>query len=154
MVCVFAVVFNCGCLKGEGGGAITMTLEEVISDYKKSLDSDTKTYYYWLDSLSDGDILIIEDTLSNVTYLDAKNMTLINFESSANISFGIEGDITDDFEKGDTVKLKTHIIAVSFVEEDRQTGEPWTIFLETFEEGWNMQNHTAVPFPKKCISHA
>lgn len=153
LVCICVVVLSCGCLSSEDEHLTTMTLKEVINDYKKNWNDSTKVYSYWLESLNDGDTLVIKDTLKDIFYQEDENFTLIHFESSANTSFGIEGDITNNFDNGDVVTLTTHIIEVSFKEEDQQTGQVWTVRLETFEEGWDNKNHTALPFPRSCISH-
>lgn len=129
---------------------VTMTMEELISDYIQNTDDTTKTYSYQLESLDDGDMLIIKDTLKSVFYMETNHYTLIDFESAASPPIMIEGDITDNFGNGDTIELTLHILYVTFTQEI--DGDTWTIELETFQEGWENDTKVSVPIPQEFLT--
>lgn len=148
-VCILIAVLNCGCIGNDKENVVTMTIEELINDYKQSSNNTTKTYSYQLESLDDGDVLIIKDTLNNVLYQEPYQYTLIDFGSAESPPFAIEGNITDKFRNGDDVELKVHIIHVIFVQQ--LDNETWTIELETFQEGWDSETNTSVPIPQSYL---
>ncbi len=141
-------------LESDEGKVITMTMEEIINDYEYNVDNDTKKMSYLLKSLNHGDTLIIRDTVNDVTYNKSGDYTSIDFETSVGNPFPIEGDITDRFEKGDSIELTLHIIKDIFTQQNQYTGEIWTFEHETFKEGWDSENYTYIPFPQNVISHA
>jgi hypothetical protein len=152
LLCLSLIVSSSGCLENSGGKEVTMTMDQVIKDNYQHEDNITRKYTSGFDSLKHGDVLIILDVLDNITYLFDEYQTKVKFTSS-NQLISIEGDITNEFSKGDLVKVTLHIIRVLFSKEDPYTGEFWTFELETFEEGWNSDSDTIIPLPNSVISH-
>ena len=72
------------------------------------------------DSVNDGDTLIIQDTISNISY--DSNTTTVTFEwaegnTTGSLVLSFEGDITDSYQAGDGVKITLKIKRVKFTYE-------------------------------------
>lgn len=150
VVCTIIVVFHSGCLGGRDDKILVTTLGELMNDYAQNIDNDTKKITSWIKSLNHGDVLLIRDKISNLTYIEVFNYTAIEFESLLGEGFPIKEDITNTFGVGDNVELKLTIINVTYTQQ--VDGEIWTIQQETFEEGWDSINNTFVPIPKKYLT--
>jgi hypothetical protein len=128
------------------------SFSEFWTDYDQSLDNDTLTATTYLKSFDDGDTVVIEDQLQNLTYNATQDMTIIQFSSYPQRGLTIEGDITGDFQVGDTVTLTSEIINATFTYDFQ--GENWTIHYETFAGGWDTETNQQAPFPRDAIQHA
>jgi len=149
------IVLNCGCLENEEGNdtIVTMNLKEFFEDFSYSINNETNTVYYYYMSLNENDILIIRDTLSNVSYLEEDDHTLLFFVSLPDDPIAVEGNITDEYTSFDEVRLELSIVNVSFEQIDANTNILWTISLETVHEGWDYETNQYVPFPQKYLYH-
>ncbi len=81
IIAIFLILLlNSGCLK-EDTEAMTMTMGEFMYDYNQTEYNDTKTITSYLDSLDEGNTLIIKDTLDSVNFHEDENesITLISF---------------------------------------------------------------------------
>ncbi len=150
--CLFIAAFNCGCLDGEEGKTITMSMIEFINDYNESQDNVTKKITSLFNSLEEGDTLIIKDTINLTKYYLFKNYTLIELGNVSGWSFPIWGNITSTFKEGDTIELKLHIIKVTY--ELQRYNETWTVERETYEEGWDREYNTFISIDREHIKHA
>ena len=151
MGCLFAVFFSCGCLEDSGGRVITMTVGEFIGDYNFSVDTDARVYVGWYNSLDEGDTLVLNDTISVITYHENVNFTAINFETLLNYDFEVEGNITGMFGPGDTVEIRVHIIGVRYNAEVPPLYDIWVFERETIKEGWDSESNRPVPVPQEHI---
>jgi len=139
---------------GDNSDAITMTFNEFLNDYRSSIDNESRTITYYFQSLNQGDTLIIKDTINTISYNETQGYTSIEFISYPGDTFPIEGDITDEFTKDETVEITVHIISVSFTDQHPTTGETWTFNMETLEEEWDAENKTYMLLPAEYIQHA
>ena len=151
LVCMLLVV-SCGCLNGDKSNIVKMSMDELVEDDFQYVDNATKKLISGFNSLDDGDILVVQDTIQNITFEESYNLTVVEFGLGAQ-AFSIEGDITDKFKRGDSVELKLHIINVVFLQQNQYYSEIWTFDIEVFEEGWNSSFNTAKPIPPKYITH-
>ena len=147
-LCVFVV--TCGCLDNKGA-VVTMTFDEFVNDFNESVNNQTKTIRYLFESLDDGDILIIKDTINDTLYNESLNYSRVEFVSSPGTSFPIEGNITDIFSIGDAVEIELHIRETAFTKLNPYSGELWTFQLETFREGWDDKTNDYIPVPQKYV---
>ena len=158
---VFVVAFACvlvataGCLEGdndEAGEATTMKMSAFWDDYREGRDNETQTAMAVLESFDDGDIVVIEDQLHSVTYNAFENVTVIQFASHPSTDVTITGNITSEFQAGDTVTLTSEIIHATFTQQLQ--GERWTFHYETFKDGWDTDTNSRAPFPQMALKHA
>lgn len=153
---VCALIVTAGCLDdGDTEADATMTMQELSNDYSQSTDQANMTMMFYLDSVDEGDTLVIKDTIDSITYDTQNQTTMISFVStsqSGSMPLRFEGDITDEFSSGDSVAVTTGIINVTMVRQSQQ-GQV-TYHYETFEEGWDAANETSVPFPQSTIELA
>lgn len=140
------VAFAAGCLESERA-MVTMTLAELSDDYIHSTDNSTRTMTDMLASLEPGDVLLLTDTVTTMTYLNG--YTQVEFSSLPGRGFPIEGDITNMLSSGDTIEIKLHIISVIYTEQ--LNSETWTFEQEYFREGWDAENQTFVPVPQNSV---
>ncbi|MFO8133836.1 MAG: hypothetical protein R6U10_07915 [Thermoplasmatota archaeon] len=146
--CILLVACGAGCLDSEGATA-TMTLGEFSDDYVRSSDNDTMVMTDMLASLDPGDVLLLRDTITNMTYMTAAGYTQIGFASLPDTGFPVKGDVTGTLAPGDTVEMRLHVIAISY--EEQLSSGTWTFRQEYFREGWNADNQTFVPVPREII---
>ena len=170
IVCLMLVLLVCGCTQqeesGTGGGTtgntVTMTAKEHYDDM--SMDTDWSTYITILyDSLEDGDTLIIQDSVTNISYDSNTDATTVTFEWTEGEMTGslnpvFEGDITGSYQTGDEVKITVTIKHVTF------SHEGMSYDMELYEEQWESQDYfisnagSALgglkPLPQSCIAKA
>ena len=146
---ILAVSCAAGCLEEGEGKTVTMTLGEFSDDYVSSTDNDTRVVTDLLASFEPGDVLLLRDTITNMTYLTAGSFTQVEFASSRGTGFPIEGDVTSTLSSGDTIEVKLHIIAITYTEQ--HSSGTWTYKQEYFREGWNQDNETFVPIPRDIV---
>ena len=147
---ILVVSYTAGCLEEGEDKTVTMTLGEFSDDYMSSTDNDTRVVTDLLMSLEPGDVLLLRDTITNMTYLTAGGFTQVEFASSPGTGFPIEGDVTSTLSSGDTIKVRLHIIAITYTEQF--SSGTWTFKQEYFREGWNKDNETFVPIPRDIVS--
>lgn len=157
LVCMLAVMATAGCLEDGGSGeaqATTMTWKEFNNDMTQNVNRSTMTVTMQLQSLDEGDTLVIKDQVADMDHRVARgrSLTAVNFSSYPQRPITVEGDITDEFAVGDNMKLTTDIINITFTTE--QQGQTITYDLEWMKEGWDTANNTQKPFPQRCIAHA
>jgi len=138
IIILMLLLFTCGCTQQDdsenGGKTVTMTARELQNDV--SSDTDWSTYYTMLyTSLDDGDSLIIQDTVSNISYNLDTDTTTLTFEwiedgENNSLALYFEGDITITYQPGDKVKISVKIEYVKFSYED------FNFELEIYEEQW------------------
>lgn len=142
---------------GDDGGNDTtntsgMSFSEFWNDYGQSVDNETLTATTYLKSFDDGDTVVIEDQLQNLTYNATNDFTIIQFASLQQRALSIEGNITGEFQAGDSVTLTSEIVNTTFNYQLQE--ENWTIHYETFADGWDTDNNQQVPFPRDALQHA
>jgi len=148
IVCLMLVLVSCGCTEEENGGngtgpsgqTVTMTAEELFNDME--MDTDWETYITMgFTSLDEGDTLVVQDNISNITYNPEIDGTEIIFEypgqggGSSSTKFLIESDITDSFSLDDEVKIAMTIKHVTF------TYNGTAYDMEVFEEAWESDEY-------------
>jgi len=170
MICFMLVVFISGCTQqnnkgNEGsttGKTLTMTAKELNDDM--SVNSDWSTYFtIAYNSLEDGDTLILQDKITNISYDSVTNSTMVKFEwTNGSISFSIklafEGNITGSYIVGDNVTITQKIKHVTF------TYQNLAYDIELFEDQWESQDYFSFnagsalgglkPLPQSCIAKA
>lgn len=125
-----------GCTQPKNGGpkTVTMTAQELMSDFK--IDTDWKTSFSMLyNSLDDNDTLIIQDNITNIHYDPLENATKVTFSITQGSGTGeyspwFEGNITGSYAIGDQVKITGCIKHVTF------SNATLHIDLELYEEQW------------------
>jgi len=173
IVCLISGLFICGCTQQDNSGAngndggtagktLTMTVKEFYDDMVPPGGMLSLTILY--SSLEDGDTLILQDTIPEITYDSNTQSTNVRFEWSeeqnggtltSSRTFRIEGNITDEFQIGNEFKLTVKIKHVTF---SNPLGEG-EIELELFEEEWvneeyfveNLATSGLKPLPQSCI---
>ncbi len=154
ILCLFLLLLSTGCLENGDENQIVMTFGELVNDYDRELDEETNTLHEYFLTLDDGNTIIIKDTINDIIYREESNDTGIEFMSFLDERFSINGDITNEFMKGDDIEIKLHIISVNYTKQDTTTGEIWTFNRETLQEGWDSKNNAFVPIPQRYIHHA
>jgi len=130
----------------------TMSMDEVLQDMECQRNETTHTYYSGFKTLDDGDILIIEDKIWNMTYNSQYDATMVLFSSNNSQGLSFAGDITNKFHDGENVKVKLHIIEDKF--DYIYQGQTWKMDVEYYKEGWDMTNHTPKHLPASVITCA
>lgn len=146
IVCLILVLFICGCTEqkenGTGGSSttgktVTMTAEEWQNDADIDINQETEPYYAKIlsKSLDEGDTLIIQDTISEISYNSSTDITTITFTTSGDpYKREFEGDLTVSFQAGDEVKITVTIKHVEFTYES--VIGTMDFDMEVFEEIW------------------
>jgi hypothetical protein len=113
--------------KEDEGNKYTMSFQELIDDMEDPNDfSDFKT-------LEPGDTVIVEDTISDIDYDGAK--TQITFESYDAGEFVFLGDLTDEYDYGDKIRITLHIIVIEYDGKE----------FEFFKEMWDGESIVFLP---------
>jgi len=131
---------------------IRMTYQEVIYDAVLTMDNVTKDWWSDFGQLEEGDMVIIHDTLSNVTFNQEENKTLLVFVSQEDntLPLSVQGDLSGFLQVGDTLEIFVHVVWVSYPHEF-WPGEIWTIHVETFRELWDSEINSPCPLPPENI---
>lgn len=163
IVAIGLVVLLSGCIenndsKDKGGSTeaktVTMNAQEFGEDMGFEQPSETvfKTYFK---SLDDGDTLIFQDLISDITYDETTDITTIEFEYSqgegegtytSTNEFIFDGNLTGDYSVGDEVRITVTIKHVTF------TMQGMTLDIEVYEEYWVSEQYyidnymTGMPF--------
>ncbi|HDQ15550.1 MAG TPA: hypothetical protein ENN45_00650 [Bacteroidetes bacterium] len=116
---------------------VTMNAQEFGEDMKfEMLETSMKTYFV---SLDDGDILIFQDEIAEISYDETTDITTIEFEYSqgegegtytSTTQFIFDGDLTGEYSIGDEVKITVTIKHVTV------TIQGMTLDMEIYEEYW------------------
>jgi hypothetical protein len=116
----------------------TFTAKEHYMDLNYSGNNTNVIIDY--ESLEDGDTLIIEDTLDNLTYDPTTNTTYLIFEfinnsitQSLNLLF--DGNLTGNYQSGDKLKMTFNIKHVQF----DYNGTSYD--MEIYDEYWESENY-------------
>jgi hypothetical protein len=131
-----------------------MTFGELVNDYDRDIDEETNTLHEYFVTLEDGDAIIVRDAINDIVYREESDDTGIEFVSFIGERFSINGDVTNEFVKGDYIEITLHIISVNYTQQNANTGEIWTFNRETLQEGWDSKNNAFVPIPQRYIHHA
>ena len=145
LVCIVSAAFLCGCTQlgnnenGNSAKTVNMSVRELYEDMAPP--ENLLSFNLLYNSLDDGDTLILQDTIPNISYDPTTQATSIKFEWSEEHNNGtltqrttllIDGDITDEFQVGDefkiTVTIKHVVISSPYGEGELE--------LEIFEEQW------------------
>jgi len=117
----------------------TWTAKQFIDDMPMDLDwSDGLQLLHT--TLKDGDTVIIQDTITEVSYDSVTDRTTITFEwtigdgGPSAFSPVFEGNLTDTYSVGDNVEITATMKYVTFT--DDSTGTSMTYELEIFEKTW------------------
>ncbi|MGC9308601.1 MAG: hypothetical protein ACP5FL_07480 [Thermoplasmatota archaeon] len=152
---VYALTATAGCLDGieQKSDSQTMTINEIMDNYKDTVDNDSNTVTSWLVTLDEGDAVIIRDEVHALSTHEKTNVswTDVTFSSFINFSLPIDGNISGEFEPGDMVELRLHITNVTFTRWNPDTNETWTFNFETFKEGWDNEQHRMSPIPRTYL---
>ena len=168
VIFVGLVLFFSGCTEqdnsGTNGGTdtgktVTMTAVEANNDM--NFESDWQTYVkIFYNSVNDGDTLIIHDTIDDILYDPDMDRTKISFDTSeeentsSSLNYPFQGDLTNTYSIGDTVKITDKIKYVKFT--DDSTGTTITYEIELFEKTWtNKEEYIASEggaLPATCIT--
>jgi hypothetical protein len=118
-ISIGCILLLTGCT--ESPKTVTMTATELQNDLNmEGLGTTNVTLGY--KSLQEGDTLIIQDTISNITFNSTGNKTELQFNvlTPANISsyalFFFQGNITGLYNIGDTVRITVKIKLVTYHE--------------------------------------
>lgn len=153
--CFLLLMFwHCGCVENQQDEPIVMTFGELINDYKSTYNWAAAYRIENFTSLKQGDTLLLQDQIYNLTYLIDENITYIEFNSSIGLDnfFPIQGNITESFSIGDSVEIRLHIIKVTFSQMENERSV--TIERETYKEGYDTNTNTYIPVPAKYITPA
>jgi len=129
-----------------------LTFSEFWNDYSQSVDNQTMTAITYLESFDEGDTVTITDQLQQLSYNATNDYTVVQFASLQQRALTVEGDITGEFQTGDTVTLTSGIINATF--NYQMQDKNWTIHYETFEDGWDTENNRQTAFPQAALQHA
>jgi hypothetical protein len=156
------VLITSGCTENNQNGTAktyTWTAKQVVADIP--IDTDWNDGIQMLyNTLKDGDTLIIQDTITNISYDPDTNTTLVTFEwaegnetNSLNPTF--EGDITGYYQPGSNVKIT---VTIKYV---KLTYQSVNFEMEIYEEQWVSEEdfisdldsggEGLKPLPQSCI---
>ena len=164
------VILMCGCTEDKNGGSgngisaktYTWTAKQVTDDMPLDLDWDDG-FQMLYSTLKDGDTLIIQDTITNISYNSDKGTTTVAFEWTEGIetnSFNLifEGNITNSYQPGDEVKISVTIKHVTL------SYQGFNFEMEIYEEQWESVEYFKSdldsggegfkPLPQSCIEKA
>lgn len=146
-------------VKGDGRSTFTMTAKEHNDDISVDIDEgDGFSLLY--NSLGDGDLLIILDTISDIYYDISTDITTVKFEwieenETDHLDILFEGDIINSYQPGDEVKISVTIKYVTFSYKD------FNFEMEIYEEQWESEDYYRSnvdsggdgfkPLPQSCI---
>lgn len=142
-----------GCI--EKGSFVKMTMHEFWEDWENDYRGDK--FIANFKSLNDGDVVIIEDEIYKMKYVNDSsalypNMTYLYCKSDASTPLYVEGDLTKKFREGDKIKIKLHIMKEVYT---KKVGDKTVTFeMEVWREGWDEKNLMIAPIPQSCISLA
>jgi len=127
------------------GNIITMTAKEL--QYDMSLDTDGATYFKMLyNSLKEGDILVLQDSISQISYNSDEGVTKISFNITTEgeagytlVNYYFEGDITESYQIDDEVKITETIKHVEFTYESAIGSMNYE--LELFDGQWESEEY-------------
>jgi len=117
---------------------VTMNAQELIEDTSfEMLANGMKTDFK---SLKEGDTLILQDTITSISYDETTDLTTIEFEyeegqMSSTTTLLVDGNVTDSYQVGDTIKATLKIKHVT------ATLMGATIDMEIYEEYWVSQEY-------------
>jgi len=134
-------------------GKKVMAFQELLAGYNETYNNEEKKIISDFLPLEKGDTILIWDTIDNITYLETDDYTVISFISSPTSRFRIQGNITGDYQEGDSIEIELNVIKTSFTETNPYTNETWTIETETFKQIWNNENRGGVPLPQEYLRH-
>lgn len=161
LITLFTIIFFCGCLQTQDSQVktIVMSAQQFSDDIESEINESNKYFTVNFKSLDEGDIVIINDTIDSIRYLNDFNITAIRFdwdstpdESVAGIEFDFFGNLTNAYNENDAVTITFAIRHVQF------SYEGWSFDCEVYEESWNQDRYVAGShsqiLPQTCISHA
>jgi len=134
------VLTGCTDNKNDNGSSsqpktVTMNAQEFGEDMKVEwLQTGMKTYF---NSLDEGDTLIFQDEIDEISYDQTTDITTIEFEYSqeegtytSSSQFMFDGNLTGDYSVGDEVKITVTIKHVTV------TIQGMNLDMEIYEEYW------------------
>lgn len=165
MICFMLVVFISGCTQQSNKGNNVSTTGKTLTMTAKEFNDDASvkigdTYFtIACNSLEDGDTLILQDTITNISYDSVTNSTMVKFEwtngiASFSTNLAFEGNITGSYIVGDNVNITQKIKHVTF------SYQNLAYDIELFEDQWVSEeyftSHVTTgnqlkPLPQSCI---
>jgi len=167
LVCVTLVILMCGCTENKNNGSSNGTSAKTYTWTAKQATEDMPLDLDWNDgfqmlynTLKDGDTLIIQDTITNISYNSDKDTTTVTFEwteDNVTNSFNpfFEGNITNSYKPGDEVKISVTIKYVTV------TYQGFNFEMEIYAEQWESEEYFVSdldsggegfkPLPQSCI---
>jgi len=161
IIYLIIILITSGCTENNSTSkkTYTWTAKQVFADILKDTNWDDGNQWLY-DTLEDGDTLIIQDTITNISYDPDTNTTIVTFEwtegnetNSLNPTF--EGDITSYYQPGSNVKIT---VTIKYVKLTYQN----VIFeMEIYQEQWESEEYFISdsdssgeglkPLPQSCI---
>jgi hypothetical protein len=165
VICLIFLFVLCGCTEdtdtmNSGSKTYTWNAQNWADDLKISTQMSGGSWKSKMDfeTLNVGDTLIVTDEISNITYseffydvtqisFDVQEYKVLLFNSSV-VSFLFEGDITDSYTIGDTVKITVTIKNYEIANETAGG----SIEFEGYEEGSDPKGISSTQIlPTTCI---
>jgi hypothetical protein len=150
-------ILLCGCTEQQQTlpqKTITMSAQEYTDDIDFSMGTADGKITLDLDyrTLNEGDTLLIEDTIDNITYTSVTlNVTTISFDvdnyssmgvNRSEVAFMFTEDLTNSYQIGDDVRITLTIKHFTYANEASQM----IIDMEVFAEGWDEESFIALFF--------
>ncbi len=141
----------------------TITVEEFYKDIDFNFDIKNKTVTLNFKSYNDGDLIIINDYISNITYYDSSKIdknesehTEIQFmvEDGVKYSFFFQDNLNKTYNPQDNVEIKFHIKQYNYTKMNQEKNMIFTYIEEIYEEGFNKnyyETNRKVLLPSKSI---
>ena len=151
IVILMLVTLISGCTENDTndntGSSTPKTYTWTAKEFQNDLDWDTDWVTYIkmdYNTLEEGDTLIIQDTISEVSYDLTSDRTTITFawvEGTGNLSLNLpfEGDLSGTYQTGDEVKITGTMKHVEFTYTNETLGLSMDYEVELFEEQWTTQ---------------
>jgi len=168
VIILIIAIFCCGCTEKNNEDStepktVYMNAQDFINDFSFSTSTAGGKLTWKIDykSLIEGDILILTDKIYNIThsgflfgitsiYFDVEDYVRLGINASE-IGFQFEGNITNEFEIGDNVRIT--LTVKHFLYTNETSGASFD--MEVFEEGWDqekfMMNFLTQILPKSTI---
>ena len=165
MLILSLIILTCGCTQQDN--TLVMTAQELQNERQTNISSDYLTITIGLESLNNGDSIIIQDTIYDISYDPENYRTEIAFDVVSNeavfdfTTFYLKGNLTNSYKKGDKVKIS---VTVKQVEISIEFGNSTITYnVEIFDEQWKDEEffkrnvQTGYPFkplPERSIEKA
>lgn len=162
MLILSLIALTCGCT--QQNNTLVMTAQELQDDRQTNLSADYLTVIIGFESFNDGDSIIIQDKISNISYDSENYRTEVELDVVAKgtifdlTTFYFKGDLTGTYKKGNNVKISVTVKQAEISMEFNNITINYNV--EIFEEQWKDEEffkyniQTGYPFkplPERCI---